>query len=461
MARAVLGDARTHSERSFTMRAPLSASFVAVLFAVGCGSSTSDDDVVPTDDSGAPQSDAGHADAHSGLSDSGSDAGNHSDAAPPVANGTSFDANLTVTSVQTSAKETFVVHFYIDEAASVLTIGWHGSVGTGPITKLDDGWSTTAAISLQNDCIDGHSFLGMQFASIEIHRTPTGITGTSAGSVQILDEDVIDTANVTSVFDGIPDIGVPHLDFCGLKADTTLDVPITWLSLAPSEPLAAGATASLVRDDGTTIALTPKQTSGPVAEYQDDFTFAFGKTYHIAFSPFTDMAGISGVASALPTIVTPSLDFISLDGFETTSPALLKGNAQIGSAPDLPAITGSRSLIIPGGDAFAARVRVSATSKTLTGKYRPAFPANSNEGSLGIAIGIPEGPATWTYKASDTSSLDGGTNAAVLLGNVVTFSVPLPSGIKDEIVLQLTSSGASPIFGTMGATHIVDDLKIE
>jgi hypothetical protein len=161
----------------------------------------------------------------------------------------------------------------------------------------------------------------------------------------------------------------------------------------------------------------------------------------------------------------PAIDFAPADGFESaTAPAVLRGGAQLDGATAPEPLAGTRSLYLPAGASYAARLAVAPgdtvvrlAARGVLGESGWATPAGQDD--FAVELAAPDGvlTRTWLHSGQEPYTADA-NDAKRQVGSAATLSVPLPPGVTDEVMIHIVNE--SGIQSTERNVQI-DDLRVE
>jgi hypothetical protein len=374
---------------------------------------------------------------------------------PVVGNTVSYVVNATVL----GDPETLTLH--LDRDTKQLTLGLRGDTQTVPVTQSGDEWVGPDTVSLSRGC--GARNPGyVTFQGVRLRAGDKSATLSVHGDIGVISGDTIDSHPLDTAFTGGLDNVAPALVEC-ISYPRILDFPEAPL-ITFSEPLTRSAVVQLVPDVGTPLVVSPDHL--PAARFGGGAMLAFGRSYQVAVHPFTDLGGLAGAAAALPSFSTPALDFAAQDGFEGDAAAVLRGGAVIADAQAPAAITGQRSLYLPQGSTYVARLRAvpGATALhlsargVLTRSGDFATPAGAND--FWVDLAAPYGTSVRTLlRAGQEPFSPDANDAERQVGTAAELTVPLPPGVDGEVMIRIYNFtgfwGDSP-------HHVqLDDLRLE
>jgi hypothetical protein len=301
------------------------------------------------------------------------------------------------------------------------------------------------------------------------------LTGTGAGTLHLLQGDVVQSVGATMSLSGAADTRAPTLRISGGFFD-----PLLPFSVLASEPLPSSVSAVLRAEGGETLALTVDGVAGSFVSLfrKPATTLRYGTQYQVVVDGVTDFAG--NVVTDLANLIfftKPLPPLAPEDGFESVTGTTFAGVSVLSSA-DGPVIAGTKSLYIPAADRptsanpaaqpeLALRVPVQAGDTTVrftyrTVKYDSTSSSYGASWALGSVGGTPAAPALPTDTAATTDVSIGGRTWTI--GPITTAAFELPAGAAGEIVLQRTFTAPANLCGFWPPAVngiIIDDLRVE
>jgi hypothetical protein len=351
---------------------------------------------------------------------------------------------------------------HLDRTQKRLTVGWNGGVQTVPMHADGDAWTVDGTFNLGRYCgpvgFDKPSVLAPEHFTLR--STGSGVEVTAAGKAEGQSGDQLQFQPFAVTFTGGVDSTGPGLISC-LTIPALLDTFVS-PGLIFDEPLPAAALVRLVPDVGPPVTLATQTTAG--SSYDSKRALAFGRHYQFDVQPYVDLGNNPGTAARLPAFATPVLGLAVADGFEGRPEALLRGGAVVGDPSSPPPLVGQRSLYLPKGGSYTARlpvhagdqvVRFTARAVTVDGESTPA----DRQGYVQVETAAPDGlVATAQLTAGTGPYAVDPSDATRQLGAPVEVSLPLPADVGDEIMIRL----ANPDYPTFWPPDLqIDELRVE
>ncbi len=295
--------------------------------------------------------------------------------------------------------------------------------------------------------------------------------GTARGEVTFASGDVLSTAGVTSVLDGVPDATRPTLAPQGSALD--VGAPLRGTFFTATEPLTEGSSAKLVGPAGESIPLDPVFIEGTTLVRgfsKGAVALAFATQYRLAVDQIVDFVGQRGAVE--PRIATEALPpLLAADGFESASGSTVAGAALVGDGA-VPAISGKKSAFITfltsafgvstSAPRFLARLTLPPAAKTVRVQVRVASPLEGFADFYGtVAVASVGGKVARLESIKGTGPITrvatGQTNPFYLTAPK-TVEIPLPEGSKGEIAIEIAVASAAPL---PPSGLVIDDLRAE
>jgi hypothetical protein len=340
-------------------------------------------------------------------------------------------------------------HFtiYVDEQAKYLIASRPGTAAKVAIVATPTGWraAKTFELSMPSTAWRCDGLMSMSYDRLEFAIDGDRISGTIEG-VAYLSGDTTSALPFRGTFTGTPDREPPVL-----SVESTPPHPADVMVITASEALPPGTVADLVRGDGTRVRLESLESGESVVAFASDRLGARAG-YHLELTPaLVDYVGNRGDLANLPPVDTRPVPLVAGD-FEGDPLPLLEAPAEIVGGERFPPIAGQRSLLVPsnypGGPARASmRVKVTPGQTVIHVTVRTLSMTPSGYGPDMSAI-APDGSSTRAKVAEPTppfTAVEGG----FMLGSPQTLEFDLPSGAKDEVMIDIRSQLiCDPFFGS-------------
>ena len=292
------------------------------------------------------------------------------------------------------------------------------------------------------------------------------VEGTGTGTFSHVLGDVQFDHELTVTLSGTPDETPPTLAVAGDPAGLNV---LDRLRIAASEPLHPDTNA-VVRYGDTRIVLEPFPGDDThVRSFATGVILPFGTELSIEFTPAPqDLAGLpsENAPTSVRTMDGPGV--FAEDGFEADLAAVNKGAELVFGVGTLPAISGTRSLLIEPGDTLTMRLPLTSGDTHLRYQVRVLYDDSGYTGcsKLGVRAGFPGlDPANDVYNitplASDEIRENTGDERWITAGPVTTSERALPAGAAGEVIFDGDGEPFLPGPLCPDTALLIDDLRIE
>ena len=341
----------------------------------------------------------------------------------------------------------------LDDAPDGTVAGvWGANVGTylSTFTRTKRGLSSQRLLALQVEPREPDSFDPIiVFRTVDlvlIDRDDDGevdaLEGTGTGEFRQFLGGVEHAQPFTVELRGDLDATPPVL---AIDGDTAAFNVLDQLRIVTSEPLDPATTAVLSYGD-TRVVLEQGPGAGPYARsFGVSTLLPFGTDMRIEFDPAPrDLAGLASenVPTTVRTMAAPGL--FSEDGFEGELVAVTRGAEVVPGVGTLPAITGTRSLLIESGDTLTARIPLTGGETHLRFQARWLTDGVGYPGCTGIGVragfpGLPDASNIAGIYLLLPSELDEETGDETwpMAGPIISVEHALPAGAAGEVIFDV------------------------
>lgn len=292
------------------------------------------------------------------------------------------------------------------------------------------------------------------------------VEGTGSGTFSHVLGDVQFDHAFTVTLSGTPDDTPPELTIDG---DTTGLNVLERLRIVASEPLHPD-TKAVVRYDDTRIVLEPFPGDGTyVRSFATGVILPFGTELSIELDPAPrDLAGLASenVPTSARTMDGPGV--FAEDGFEGDLAAVIKGAEVVFSVGALPAIAGTRSLLVEPGDTLTMRVPLTSGDTHLRYRVRVLYDDSGYTGcsKIGLRAGFPGlDPAYDVFDISPSAPEepreDTGDERWISAGPVTDVERALPPGATGQVIFDAHEEPFLPGPLCPDTALLIDELRAE
>jgi hypothetical protein len=340
------------------------------------------------------------------------------------------------------------------------------AAGAGPTFVVPGSFGFSFGLGCSSD---------ITYKSLMLTPLPDGrLVGTATGTAYYGATDVVNSADLSATFDGVPDVQTPALTMA--LGDDPTD-PFLPARLVASEPLPPMQQLELAASGGERFVLAPT-TSNDGGRSLSGFSLPsvllrYGESYQVVEAGLRDFAG--NLAKAGPTFTTRAAPpLVAEDGFESVTAPTLAG-AIIADGTTGPTISGQRSLYlapISSGLADGAtrsqlslRLAVNPDDTVIRFTYELVNVYSSDSFALtlvvagvGTAFSVTRLPAT----TEPTTAFRLSPQTIVYVGGQHQATLPLPPGTVGEVFLDrvIGSSACGPAEPPVPGI-VIDDLRVE
>lgn len=381
----------------------------------------------------------------------------------------SWDVEMGVTVTGTPALPTcksanFTLHIERNGSGLSVLSGRNGSVMPGEfvfVSGPDPSYKSSdlATLPSYGDCAVPSiqvSTVTLQGWDSDFDGRADWIEGAGKGTATQIQGDLGVSASLSFWLYGEPDTHQPTL----LPPATVQ--PLDGVRLAASEPVALASSVTLKQ--GATAVLLDGYTAsdGAFGVFSSPVVLPFGSTWQIAATG-ADLAGLPFGAANTAVNVLAEPGFFAQDGFENAPKVALTGNAAIVSAVGtLPAITGTKSLLVP------PSARATLHLARPTGANNVRFTVQMLSSSNGVGGGAPPIQAGVVFGTERVNASAPTTTGASSATGDATWGY---AGPKQTQSLALTESGSDVVvvvapagcfgFCPVPQAVLLDDLRVE
>jgi hypothetical protein len=353
---------------------------------------------------------------------------------------------------------------------------WGASDGsaTSTFARTDTGISLRAAVELGVASTEPDTFdSSITFESLAltlIDRDEDGevddMEGTGSGTFSHVLGDVVAEYAFTATLDGEPDDTPPELVIEGNP--DALNV-LDRLRILASEPLRPG-TRAVVQFGDTRIGLDPSPGDGThVRSFTTGVLLPFGTELTIEFDPAPeDLAGLPSENARMTARTMPGPGIFAEDGFEGDLAAVTSGAQVVAGVGTLPAIAGTRSLLIEPQGTLTMRVPLAAGETHLRFEVRVLFDENTSAGCSRLAFraGFPGLDPASDVRDVHVPPAEGpeettGDERWVRASAVVSAELALPAGAAGEVIFDAYQKPAMAGLPCPNQAFLIDDLRVE
>jgi hypothetical protein len=206
-------------------------------------------------------------------------------------------------------------------------------LSSGPSTLPSNGDCAVSSIQVESITLEGWSW--------ERNAIADSISGSGKGTVSKIEGDIGVSAKFNFYFSGDADTHKPTL-----KGPATVQ-PLDEVQLVASEPLTLASVVAMASGNVQVPLDGHNASDGALGTFTSQVVLPFGSRWTFSATG-ADLAGLPLGARPGPLQVVADPGFFAQDGFEAAPKALLVGNAAVVSGVgNLPALTGSSSLLVP------------------------------------------------------------------------------------------------------------------
>jgi hypothetical protein len=365
----------------------------------------------------------------------------------------------------------------LDDAPSgSVTAVWGASDGSasGTFERTDTGISLRAPVQLGVVTTEPDTWeasvrfeaLALSLSDRDEDGEVDGVEGTGSGTFSHVLGDVQFDYQFTATLGGTPDDTPPELVIQGNP--DALDV-LDRLRIVASEPLHPD-TKAVIRYGDTRVVMEQSPGDGThVRSFTTGVLLPFGAELGIEFDPApADLAGLvsENAPTTARTMAGPGI--FAEDGFEGDLAAVLGGAQVVTGVGTLPAIAGTRSLLVEPEDTLTMRLPLIAGETHLRFQVRVLFDENGSAGCSRLAFraGFPGlDPASDTYdiyipRAEGPEEATGDARW-VRASPVVGVELALPAGAAGEVIFDAYQKPAMPGLPCPNQAFLIDDLRTE
>jgi hypothetical protein len=290
------------------------------------------------------------------------------------------------------------------------------------------------------------------------------VEGSGSGEFSQLVGDVVQTVAFTIEMSGGLDDRTPYLS----NSVTMFEIPVMdGLTLIASEPLRLPSTAR-ISVGGKSIPLEMLPAGAPyVTEFRTRSILPFGAEVVTVIEPeLLDLAGL-GIEFGLERIGTPpDPGMFAEDGFEGELAAVSNGVEVVTGFGTLPAISGTRSLLVPESwSTLTMRVPLEEGDTHLRFEARALFDAvyGLDCAPSRVRVGFPALDQITTIDPRWNRDIeeDTGDERWTAATPVTTVELALPDGAGNEVIFDIFQLGPQPGRPCAEVGLLIDDLRAE
>jgi hypothetical protein len=371
--------------------------------------------------------------------------------------------------------ERLVLHL-ADAPSGSVTAVWGASIGSdsGSFERTDTGLSLRGSVALQVEAMEPFTFdATVSFESVDLvlldgdeDGEVDAVEGTGSGTFSHVVGDVQQDLPFTVTFSGTPDTTPPEIAIDGNP--DSLNV-LDRFRIVASEPLHPDTKAVLWYRDSR-IVLEPFPGDGTyVRSFATGAILPFGTELRVEFEPAArDMAGLSSENPPMLVQTMAGPGVFAEDGFEGELAAVSGGAEVVTGVGTLPAIAGTRSLLVEPGDTLTMRVPLIGGETHLRFQVRMLSDGSGYGGcsQLGVRAGFPGLDAASDVREISVLSPDGpdentGDEVWIAAGPIFDVELALPAGVAGEVIFDVFPEARLPGPPCSTAAMLIDDLRAE
>jgi hypothetical protein len=360
----------------------------------------------------------------------------------------------------------FTLHLSPSGSSLQVISGRDGAVLTGELTRAGAGEPTyTVSKSLPLPARGQCELYTLSVSELALYGTDQDgdgradrIAGVGKAIGSAIQGDVVVSAELTFTLSGVPDATKPSF------LVPEIVHPLDGVSVRATEPVTLTSSVSLTSSGSPNQPLSGlTATDGALGSFSSPVNLPFGSSWKLS-AEGSDLANLPFDIAALPVIgVLADPGLFAQDGFETTPAVQLTSEAKIvTSIGTLPAISGSKSLLVPVNS--SATLHLARPSGANSVRFTAQGLSNTSD-AVGSSSYMKVGVIGGVKRPEPAAPLPMTSPA---LTNDATW---MYAGPKQEVSLTLTESGADiairfalpECFGLCPPAQalLIDDLRVE